>query len=811
MPKVSPIYNDFRGGEFSPLMYGRTDLEEYRNGLKECLNMIPIVQGGAISRPGTEYSSQTKYRDKDAVYIPFQYSTVQAYVLEFGDGYIRFHKDGGQILEASKTITDVTNADPCVLTIVGHGFTTGKEIYIANVIGTEELNLKNFKVTVLTADTISIANLDGTDVDSTGFGAYTSGGTASQVYEVASPYTEMDVPSIQYAQSIDVLYLVHHDYPIKTLSRYSHTNWVFADYEHTWGPFLAENLTKTSLLTVSAVTGSSITITASGTGNTPFSADMVGAYIGFRETIEAKNDKWETNVAVSAGARRWYDGKVYEAASSGTTGTNPPVHDFSTESDGAVNWTFLRGDRGYAVITGFTSQTVVTADVIERIPDTYLTPGWHQWSEGSWSEKNGYPSTIIFYDGRIWFGGSNSEPQTLWATASGSYNNFKAVNVTGDVSAEESLTFTIDSADVNVIEWLSDEERALMVGTTGGEWIVRPYKIGEVLSATNISVKRSTANGSANVMPVRVDRASLYIQKSGKKLRELAYVYEIDGFRSPDMTIVSEHITGKGLTKIVLMREPQPIIWAVREDGALLSFTYDRMQSVLSWAKHDLNGIVKSITVIPEPNGKYDQLWVMVQRDVAGVTINFNEIMTVFNGESAGKKYSHYVDCGLVYSGVPTRTITGLGHLEGETVSVFADGSGHPDVEVSNGSITLQEEKSYVVAGLGYTKRLQLLPIEAGAADGTSQGKTKRVHRMTFRFHNTMYARAGYSVDKLQLIIFRNVNDELGESYPLFSGDKALNWGGDYDTEGNIVIQSNRPMPMNILAVMPQLITQDRG
>jgi len=809
MPKVSPIYNDFRGGEFSPLMYGRVDLDEYRNGLKECLNMVPIVQGGLISRPGTEYSSNTKNSDKKAVYIPFQYSTVQAYVLEFGENYIRFHMDGGQILETAKNITAITKASPCVVTIAGHAFTTGKEVYISGITGMTQLNGKNFILTSLSADTFSLSDLAGNPIDSTNYTTYTADGTAAQVYEITTTYTEDELATIQYAQSLDVLYLTHQSHAPKTLSRYGHASWTFADYAHTWGPFLDENVEDADVLTVSAVTGAGITITASG-GHTPFSADMIGSYIGFRESLESKNRKWEAAKTVSIGDVRYYDGKLYVAASGGTTGENPPVHDIGTESDGAETWTYLRGDRGYAQITAYTSTTVVTATVIERLPDPYLT-GWHSWSEGAWSDKNGYPAALLFYDGRLWFGGSTAKPQTIWATVSGSFTDFKPVNASGDVSASEALSLTVDAADVNVIRWLSDEERALMVGTSGGEWIVRPYKIGEVLSATNISVKRSTANGCAALMPVRVDRASVYVQRLGKKVRELAYVYEIDGFRSPDMTIVSEHITGNGITKLALMREPQPIIWAVREDGKLLSFTYDRQQSVLAWAMHDVGGVVESIAVISDPGGGSEQRRVVDGRSIQGASEQFKEIMTVFNGESAGKAYANYSDLSLSVSGTATSSISGFDHLESETLSIWADGTLHPDVVVTSGAITLNDSYSYVVAGLAYTRRVQLLPIEAGAADGTAQGKTKRIHRVSVRLNNTMYLKCGHRVDKMQEVIFRDTEDVMGDSYALFTGDKVFNWGGDYDTEGAIIIENDSPMPMTILAVMPQLVTQDRG
>lgn len=737
--KVSPAQTNFNSGEFSPLMYGRTDFDNYQNGLETCLNFIPMVQGGLTSRPGTYFAAEVKTSAKATRIIRFEFSTTQAYIIEIGDKYMRFFKNEAQIESAPGT-----------------------------------------------------------------------------PYEVTTPYLEADIFQLKFAQSADVLYIAHPSYAPRTLSRVSDTSWTLAEYASTWGPFLAENLDSTFLIKASAATGTGVTLTASGTGNTPFTANHVGAIWCFRELLSSSYNKWVTSTAYAANAYVHYSGRLYTTSAGGTSGTRPPIHESGTESDGTVSWTFVRIDRGYAKITAFTSSTVVTATVIQQLPATALAgSGIFRWSEGAWSTERGFPGCVIFYEDRLAWAGSTHKPQTIWMSVSGEYTNFTPVEPDGTVADDNALILTLNANDVNAIRWLADEERALLIGTVGGEWSMRPSSQSEALTPTNVLAKRSTSYGTANIQALKAGRSTVYVQKAGRKLRELAYVFEIDGFRAPDMTIIAEHITQSGIKDMAFQQEPQAVIWCARVDGTLVGLTYEREQKVIGWHRHALGGTaakVESVAVIPAPAGNRDQLWMVVSRTIDGATVRTVEFMQpIFEHGVTAQEDAFFVDCGLTYDSTPATTISGLDHLEGETVSVLADGATHPDRVVSGGAITLARAASVVQVGLGYVRDIRTLQINAGAQDGTSQAKTKRIHRVALRLLSTLGLKHGPRFDALTRITFRTSSDHAGEAPPLFSGDTTFTWEGGYETEGYICLRCDQPLPCTILAIYPQLVTYDRG
>ena len=443
---------------------------------------------------------------------------------------------------------------------------------------------------------------------------------------------------------------------------------------------------------------------------------------------------------------------------------------------------------------------------------------------------------MTFFQDRLYLAGARQYPQRLDGSVTGDYNNF-APSKLGDASVEDSnaVAFTLNANNVNVIRWMIDDEKGLVVGSVGGEWLVSPSSLGEALTPSNIQARRSTTRGSANVQPVQASDAILFVQRAGRKLRELAYVFEADGFRSPDMTLLAEHISEGGIIALSYQQEPDSVVWAVRKDGVLLGMTYQREQEVVGWHRHIVGGTgsqegavparVESIAVIPSPDGGRDELWAVVQRWVDGQTRRYIEYMdAAFVSPArralqscdsfkeailARQKEAFFVDSGLTYNGSPASVISGLEHLEGETVQVLADGATHPDRQVVNGEISLTIPASVVQVGLGYRSVLETNRLEAGAADGTAQGKTKRIHRAVIRLHQTLGILFGPDPDQLDRLEFRSGFDLMDKPPPLFDGDKLVDWPGGYETEGRMTIAQDQPLPLTLLAVFPQIHTQD--
>lgn len=843
------MQTSFGGGEFSPLLNGQVDLDRYKQALEKCFNYIPSLQGGLVRRSGTKYVQGTKAHGA-ARLLPFEFSTTQAYILEFGDQYIRFFRNNAPITLSALTITGATAASPVVITSVAHGLSNGDKVIIQNVGGMIELNNREFTVANVASDTFELSGINGLT-----YTAYTAGGTAAEIYEISSPYLAAHLFQLRITQSADVLYITHPSYAPRTLSRTAHTTWTLAEIDFLDGPYLAINNTTTSL-TPSAATGTGVTLTASavtGINNgTGFAATDVGRLIRIRE---------------------------------GST------------------W-------GYVKITGWTSTTVVTVTVINTLTNTNAKTFWRM---GVWSGTSGYPAVVTFHEDRLFFGGATGAPQRIDASVTSEYANFAPSDTAGTVSATNALSFTFNANDVNVLRWIISDEKGLLVGTAGGEWLVRPSSAGEALTPTNITAKRSTKYGSANVQALQVGKSVLFIQKAGRKVRELTYFFDADGFRATDVTLLAEHITQTGIVEMAVQNEPQPILWCVREDGDLAAVTYERdVDSFkVGWHRHQMGGdsdaagtpaVVESVAVIPGAAGTRDELWLVVNRRIDGGTKRFIEYLTPLFDDEVDQKDAFFVDGGQTYdapvtisgitlanpavvtatshgflngdkvllsdifglndseseedipeslledmsvlvknktthtfeitdldgvnidtstgytayvSGGEARlyiaTVSGLWHLKGQTVDILGDGAVQPSQVVdAHGEIILDVDATTVQMGLGYKSDGKMLRLNAGAADGTAIGKTQRTHRVGVMLHRSLGLKLGTNFDELDELTFRTAADAMGRAPALFTGILSQELEADYDFENQLCFRQDQPLPSMLLALMPQMHTQDR-
>ena len=237
MARSAPAFSSFTAGEISPRLEGRTDLEKYRQGLSDLTNMVVMPHGGVQRRPGTQFISSVKDSAVKTRLLPFQFKAGDTYILEFGDQNMRVIRNDEQVLDATdKTITGVTQANPGVITSASHGFSNGDEIYIDAIAGMTELNGRNYLVANVTTNTFTVQDLFGNNIDTTAFTAYTSGGTATEIYNIATPYAAADLFDIRFVQSADTMYLVHPSYDIRTLTRTDHNAWSFATMSITGSP-----------------------------------------------------------------------------------------------------------------------------------------------------------------------------------------------------------------------------------------------------------------------------------------------------------------------------------------------------------------------------------------------------------------------------------------------------------------------------------------------------------------------------------------------------------------------------------------------
>lgn len=762
MAKASHIRTSFNAGELSPLLDGRVDINKYNNGCTTLENFIPSVQGPAVRRGGTRFVAEVKSSANRTWLQRFEFSNTQSFVLEFGNYYIRFYFQRGQLL---------------------------------------------------------------------------SGGS---VYEVASPWpasaltTSDGFFALDMVQSGDVIYIVHPNYPVQKLSRLSNTNWTLAPVAFYGGPFEDQNTTRTTTVYASATTGT-VTLTAS-TGI--FNANHVGSVFYLEPADLSTIKPWTAGQEYTAnpfGLIRRSEGKTYTCTTNATpttgkfyrTGPDKPIHTYGTAADGdgngingtncerqGIDWLFVDNGYGYVQITGYTSPTQVTATVIDTLPSGVVSSAnkTFRWAFGSFSADAGYPSCVTFFRERLTF----AKGQKIYFSVSGDFENFAATDDSNLVTADRAIQVTISSDQVNEIQWLSSTQ-ALIVGTTGGEYACAENSTADAFAPGNVKIEQQTSNGSRPVAPVRVGYSTLSIQRSGRKLIDTSYNFQQNGYIGTDLTVLSEHVTKTGVVQIAWHREPYVALWLVRADGELLGFTYNKEQDVVGWHRHIIGGayngshaVVESVAVIPAPDGGRDDLWMIVKRTINGQTKRFVEYLNAEYQTGEDQADAFYVDCGGTYSGTATTTLTGLGYLEGQTVQVLVNGAAHPDRVVTGGQISLQVAATKAQVGLPYVSTLKTTRIEAGAVDGTSQGKTKRITRAIIRFLNTLGAKAGPDTNTLDVLQFRTPEDLMSAAVPLFTGDKELQWPGSYDFDGYVTVVQDQPLPMTVIAIVAQLMTFDR-
>jgi hypothetical protein len=852
MARVAVELTNFTGGELSPRLDGRTDLTKYTSGCATLENLVVYPHGSAARRPGSTFLAEVADSDNKTRLIPFEFSTTQTYMLEFSNLKMRVYKDSGAVLEGDKTISGITAANPAVVTATSHGYENGDEVLISGVSGMTEVNSKRFLVADKTTNTFELQDKDGVDINSSSFTTYTSGGVSNKVFELVTPYTTAQLFNLKFAQSADVMYITHPEHEVEKLSRTGHTAWTLTDVDFTNGPFQDANITTTTLTPSSASTGSR------------------------------------------------------DITASATTGINNDQGWLATDVGRQIHF-----NSGYATITARTSSTVVVANVTTAFTNANAITAWQL---GAFSDTTGHPSCVTFFEQRLVFAGTTNQPQTVFFSKSGDYENMDA-NIGGTIADDDAIIYTIASNQVNAIRFMTST-RTLIIGTAGGEFTVSGGGTDSAVTPTNILIKKQSNHGSANVDAIAVGNATLFLQRAKRKIRELAYNFDVDGYIAPDMTILAEHISEGGLTQIAYQQEPNQIVYAVRGDGELVGLTYQREQQVSAWHRHIFGGrfgnatitvtdyaniangtrivltkadgttttftsatsatsgkfhtttsnnqtatnlktlidansdftatvssdvvtitetsplstgfltvtslddsvrlaktdegkaVCESVAVIPTDDTEY-QVYVIVKRTINGATRRFVEILNVFDFDQTDNTSFNFLDSALSYSGSAVSTISGLDHLEGQTVSILANGATHPDKTVSSGSITLDRSSTSVKVGLAYTSLLQTMRLNAGSQNGTSQGKTKRIYDITVRMFETIGVEVGPDLSNLERIPFRSSADLMDEGIPPFTGDKEVEFRGNYETDGFIFVRQTQPLPFTILSLYPRLTTND--
>lgn len=822
------LLRSFAGGEITPELAGRIDLTKYQTGLSLCRNMIALPHGPVARRPGFEFVNVAAGPSTEVRLVPFNFSTDQTVVLEFGNTYVRFHIDGATLLETALGIVAITGN---VVEVTAHPFNVNDWLYIGGTF---------YRVQSLTTDTVTL--LDVFDQVRT-----PEGTTVARAYTLGSPFLSTELATLRFAQSADVLTITHPSRKAYELVRNGATDWAFRTVD--FAPGISPPGQPSITLDTSGGTSNGQTYYYCVTAVAPdgvtesLASPVVSGYNNLANAGNSNTISWpgvsgadRYNVYKRRGGSFGYIGQARPS----TTGS-VDISNITRPSDsrtvtvntsgahGRSNGDFvLIAETGVGSLHGYWSVTVVDADTFTYtsnrkalnsattgkvytgalaivddniLPDTTQTPPEDVILLNA--EAGDYPSTVTYHEQRRWFAGTNNKPQVVWATRTGTESNLTSSIPTRDADGME---FRIASAQYNRIRHLvplSD----LIAFTAGGE-----FRIGAegaaAITPTTISVKPQGYSGASETQPVVASNAILYVQAQGSRVRELSYNWESNAYRSVDMSIMAPHrFNGRMVTQLAYSRAPDQILWAVRDDGVLLGMTYVPEHQVYAWHAHDTDGEFESVCAVAEND--VDVLYAVVRRTstVGGTEYTRRFIERLRPRLFTAQADAFFVDAGLTYSGTPTSVIKNLSHLEGKTVNILADGAVHPPRTVTGAQVSLDGLYSTVHVGLPFTSDVRTLPLAIESAQAAGQGTVKNVSRVLFRVSQSSALQAGPNFTQLRSYAARQVADPYGSPPELRDGEVDLSIDPSWNPDGAVCVRQTLPLPLTILSMTLEVQT----
>jgi hypothetical protein len=483
-------------------------------------------------------------------------------------------------------------------------------------------------------------------------------------------------------------------------------------------------------------------------------------------------------------------------------------------------WRWLR-------ITAHSSTTEVTAELMHG---PFLTTDLiYEWRLGLWSDTTGWPSAGDFFGERMFLGPSNDSPNVLCGSVVGLYENFTHVEQDGVVLEDGAIVHYIKSPQLSRIKWIASNERGMIVGTGSQEFVIeRSVASDRNLTPQNIKSNPSTRKGSTNADPVIVDNRILHVPRSGRSIREVAYSLESDGYVSNNMSRFASHLGVPGFVEQAYAAEPHTIDFVRRGDGTVVSLTYNRDEGVVGWGELDFAGaIVESILVIPQIDQQQDALWMQTRRTVNGVEKRYIEHMTRPWDFGMTLDDAVYTDCAIIYDGADTETVYGAQHLEGQQVYGLArSGAGTEESPyeyltfgpktVANGAVVLDAPANRVVLGLGFDSEGETARLENGAAEGTAQGKVKRIGSVGGIVWDSACGKIGawddfskeFTYDDFTIVEDYSATERVELKTGMLD-PQVLD--AAYSKRGSIAFKRPKetPVPFNIVAILPRMMTYD--
>lgn len=650
LPSIQP---SFAAGEISSALYARVDLNAYWIALRTAKNILILPQGGALSRPGSEDIGPCKEHTYFPRLIRWKHSSGSTFFLELGDSYIRFIKDGGHVLEDTIDLAGVSKATPAVITTSSaHGYSTSDEVYVSGAGGMTEVNGRHFLVgTVTGTKTFSIQVQEtGSDVNSSGYTTYTSGGTVARVYTKSTPWDSTEIWELDYVATSDVMTLVHKSHNVKELTRDGTASWTLAtptfeptiEYPQGVGVTVGSTGSETRYYQVTTIGEDgeeSLPGLGATTGTTTAVSKANPAVVTMTGHPFADGDRIEIN---NAGGMTELNGRRFTVANSATnsfelsgenalsyatfSGTatialtwDKVTNSAATESNtitfsavsGAQKYTVYRRDDG---IFGLLGETKTTSFLDNNIaPDYDFSPPTQRLP---FLGSGNRPAAVGLYQQRRVFGGTTNNLDTSQFSRAGNYYNYSGSEIGADDDAFAAILPALEASRIR--HYVS--RKKLLALTEGAEWTIHYEGSTNGFSLSTARQDLETTHGVGNVKPLEVGKKTLVVQKLGRIVYDISYAFGSDGYEAVDLTALAGHITQQyTLTDWAYSETPYSLVATIRADGVMPVMTFKPEHKVTAWSRWITDGFYGAVAAGPDDLGT-DTIYAVVKRTLNSVT-----------------------------------------------------------------------------------------------------------------------------------------------------------------------------------------------
>lgn len=909
MPRPIPTIS-FGGGELSPAVYSRIDLQKFGSGSKRLRDYFVHAEGGVSNRPGIDYIRETKDSSEISRAITFEFNEDQSYALEFGDQYMRVYRNGGVVVESGFAISAATQANPVVVTTAAHSYANGDEVFISGIAGMTELNGKFFTIANVTGTTFELVGVDGT-----GYGAWSSGGTSERVFTLDVPYLASELEQLKFRQSNDVMYLSHRNHAPRKLSRTDHDNWTIeiidfepeqqfptdvavtqvgsagsTEYRYRVTAVNEETAeeslvgTGDSNATISGATQADpVVLTVTGHPFADGDEVYISGVVGMTElngrrfvvanqatnTIELKDEDGTGHTAYTSGGDAVRTFGVVTNGNATLSNSNYNTLSWVAPAGDIDAYNIYKEENGLYGFIG--SSETLTFDDKNIDPDFEDTaPKLRQPFQGA----GNYPGAVGLHEQRSVWGNTDNKPLNTFLSQTSQFEN---MNVSSPTKATDAITLRMVTGKGNEIRHFRSFRELLFVFTSGAVWTLGPGGNADGITPSSKQLKVQEYLSSTHVPPMTIKTTMLMVSGKADRGFEIHSIGEdinsgVSGnYVGSDLTVLSRHLfEGYTIKEWAYIERPYRLILCVRNDGKIICMTYLNEHQIYAFSIWETDGEFESVCSVPE--GQEDTAYFIVKRTINGNVVRnmeklhtrqFTEIEDAFfvdsgvtfdgtdpktitgttaanpvvitanahgysNGDTVniknvegmtelnnneytianvttntfelsgvdGSAYTAYTSAGesqKMYS-----NISGIDHLEGETVIALADGNLTEGLSISGGYVTIPNKFVKAHVGLSYHPLIESMPINAAAQ---TISKRKIVKAVIMRVLSTRGIFAGTKENNLEENPTRST-ELWGDPAQAISTIVRIPVSDDWRRDSSVIVRANPGLPQTVLSMV---------